>query len=80
MKRNIEETYVKVTTTKLYCFQRNHCNNWPIEMVIDRWLREYPLDSFHAARDSARVGYSQKLVAVEVIEEKDVEAYFKETK
>ena len=76
MKRVEETHYLKVTTTKLYYFERSRCNGWPIEEVIDKWFMEYPIDSYHAARDVARIGNSQKLVSAEVIEEKDIKAYF----
>jgi len=65
--------FIKATIEKLYIIpmideERTEINGWDIETVIQDWFKDYPLDSYHASRNSHEVGNSSKLIHTEVID------------
>lgn len=71
-KKKKEYTYLKVTSETLYFFETGSINNWNTQMVIEDWFHRFPLNMFHASRDSHRVGYSTKLIDVKEVSEADL--------
>ncbi len=71
MKRKI----LRVTTTNDYCIEMygniTEINGWSIEEVIQDWFKDNSPDSYHATRDSYRVGGSRKFIKSELIDMKD---------
>lgn len=72
MPEEPKDFYVEVTTTQLYYFDKSYSNGWSPDEVIDRWFNKYDLNSYHAARDSAALGGSKKLVSVRRISEEEL--------
>jgi hypothetical protein len=57
---------VTITLTEEYVFEDKSINGWTSEKVIKDWFYDFPLDMFHATRDTHRVGNSRKLIKTEV--------------
>jgi hypothetical protein len=64
-------TYVEVVTKQLYAIP-TRANGATDEENVQEWFRDYPLDSYHATRDSSRVGGSTQLVSATIVSEKEV--------
>ena len=43
-------------------------NGWTVEEVVDDWFKSHPPGSYHATRDSHRIGNSEKIVSWKVSE------------
>jgi len=75
-KREIEGTFIRVTTSEIYLFEPRHSNGWTIEQVIENWFNNYPINSYHVAREGGRVGNSKKIINIDIIDEKDLNKIF----
>ena len=75
---NKEIIYLKVVRSEIYAFEENSINGWDTEQVIEDWFRYYPLDKYHATRDSHKVGNSDKIVSINEIAPKEVEEEMEE--
>lgn len=63
---------IRVTSTTDYAITeyedgRTDINGWTVDGVVDSWFHgQYPLYMSHATRDTHKVGYTEKVVKVEV--------------
>ena len=63
---------IRVTTTEEYYVkmvddERTEINGWNIDQVINDWFYDHPLDSYHATRDTHRIGNSKKMVHFKIL-------------
>ena len=77
MKRKRKFVYLKVTTSKLYCFEERAINGWTPEQVIRDWFYGFPLESSHASRDTHTIGNSTRLLDAREVTEKEAFAGLK---
>lgn len=64
---------IKITVTEEYLIpmcddERTEINGWTPEKVIEDWFHNWPLDSYHASRDTHRIGNTRKLISAEVLD------------
>jgi hypothetical protein len=78
MKQKRKLNFLKVTTTSIYAFEEGEINGQPTEEVIQDWFEEFPMDQFHATRDTSKLGGSTLVQKVEVISEKEFDKYVEE--
>lgn len=72
--------FIRVTSTAIYAFEERSINGWHPEQVIESWFENYPPDSYHATRDTHKVGGSTVVKTAKVITSKQVDQYFNEIK
>lgn len=64
---------LRVTLTRdyvvpMYDAEHSQINGWTIDEVKRDWFSRYPLVQSHATRDGHRVGNSERLVSITVVE------------
>jgi len=60
----VEEDYI----IPIYDDTKTKINGWSLKEVIKSWFGDYNLNSFHATRDTYRIGGSRKFIKSEIIE------------
>jgi hypothetical protein len=62
LKVTVEEKYfIPMSDDKI-----SKINGWSIEEIIEDWFITHASTSYHATRDSHRIGYSKKFIKSEV--------------
>jgi len=91
MGNNIKEKeqkykILRVTVVQQYYIpmindERTEINGWKMDEVIKDWFDDdYPIDSYHATRDTHRIGNSSKVIGTEVVDPEDTEEFKKSGK
>ena len=65
-----KNTILEVTFTVQYIIpmiddERTKINGWTIDLVIEDWFKNHPLDQHHVTRDGHRIGNSKKLIDID---------------
>lgn len=63
---------LRVVSSRMYVFESG-LNGWTTEQVVQDWFHDHPLSRAHATRDAYRVGGSEKVLHVEMLEDLDAE-------
>jgi len=76
-KEKVEDTILKVTLETYYAIpmidkERTMINGWPLDVVMQEWFENHPIDTRHASRDYHRVGNAVKIVKVEKVDNIDI--------
>ena len=71
LKVTIEEQYYIPIFEDEEGNEKTKINGWSLKQVIKNWLQNFSLDSYHATRDSHRIGGSRTYIRSEVIENKE---------
>lgn len=67
LKVTVEENYF----IPMYDDKRSKINGWTIEEIIEDWFVRHAALSYHATRDSHRIGNSKKFIKSEVADSFD---------
>lgn len=74
--------FLKVTTTTYYAVPMinkkvTRINGWSIKDVIKDWFKTHTIDRYHATRDGHRVGNTNVVHKIEVVDMKEYEKQMK---
>ena len=60
----VEETYLIPMVDDTH----SAINGWTLPYLADDWFRRFDINSYHATRDTYRLGNGRKVISVEVVE------------
>lgn len=59
---------VEVISSTVYLFPNGEDKQYESQkQFIDEWFIKYPLSRYHASRDGAKVGFSEKVIKVKAL-------------